>query len=849
MALDLRDASFLGPALPEPFVKLQLEEHLGKRKLLPRNAGSEGKDLRERWEVYRKSLRLLGEQGGDLRVASHVLEPLAERLSYSAFDREEEVATREGLEDGGWLFRGQAGEERLRAWAVPIGTDLDAPNRRGRAYRFSASRIAQRVLLAKGERAGLLTDGEDLRLLLCDPSGTESQIAVRLDRSGGWRAARDVPDSFRILLALASPAGLAALPDILDAARLSQATVTRKLRIQARRAVEGFIQAVIDEPRNAVWRRSWADPDVAARTLWKEGLVLVYRLLFVFKLESSPDPARAFSFASTSLWRNTYSPNTALGPLVRNLVDQGAGTAGFLEGGLRAVFRLFSQGMASSELRVSPLGGMLFGSEALPLLDGLAWGDEAVARLLDALLWTPGDGRSERERVHYGALDVEDLGRVYEALLELEPGIAAERMSRLRRSKLEVVVPAAQGERYRPVEAALLPEVDEAEEDGAEEDEAEGEEESAEETPHRGRKAPGKSPGQNRGISTVQWIEEIPAGRFFLRVGLGRKASGSYYTPHAFVRFLVEETLGPQLAERSPPAEPRPAAILSLKVLDPAMGSGHFLVEACRYLGTALYEACRLCDERALDEEARAEKAKDTAEKERHLERAAELRRRVEELPDPDDELIAYLPSRVLEGEAAGLSQRKAEALCRRLVAVHCLYGVDKNPLAVELAKLSLWLESHAEGLPLTFLDHRLACGDSLAGPFFEHLLKLPRSGDPVEGIYSQGLAPTLLRTAASCSTSIHASSSPPSWLGGTDAGPWTSAARSIFTTSSGFSRNVSRSDTHSSSSAERGASTSPSSSCEPRPTPMWPNAASTAAGRLARSAIASIFSSDASFT
>ena len=83
-----------------------------------------------------------------------------------------------------------------------------------------------------------------------------------------------------------------------------------------------------------------------------------------------------------------------------------------------------------------------------------------------------------------------------------------------------------------------------------------------------------------------------------------------------------------------------------------------------------------------------------------------------------------YLPSHSPEGELSGLSESRALALCRRLVAVHCLYGVDKNPLAVELAKLALWLESYAEGLPLTFMDHRLICGDSLTGPFFEHLLQ-----------------------------------------------------------------------------------------------------------------------------
>ncbi|HQP38985.1 MAG TPA: hypothetical protein PLI95_27560, partial [Polyangiaceae bacterium] len=110
------------------------------------------------------------------------------------------------------------------------------------------------------------------------------------------------------------------------------------------------------------------------------------------------------------------------------------------------------------------------------------------------------------------------------------------------------------------------------------------------------------------------------------------------------------------------------------------------------------------------------------------------------DLPDPNDELVAYLPSRILDADEGGLSQRKAMALCRRLVAVHCLYGVDKNPLAVELAKVSLWLESYAEGLPLTFLDHRLICGDSLTGPFVEHLFTFPGSGKPVETNMDAGL-------------------------------------------------------------------------------------------------------------
>ena len=192
-----------------------------------------------------------------------------------------------------------------------------------------------------------------------------------------------------------------------------------------------------------------------ADTLWEEGLVLVYRLLFILKLESAADPACAFSFASTSLWRRALSPNRALGPLVRRLLDHGHHTGAHVGGRTSSVFRMFRDGLSCSELSVTPLGGALFGAQATPLLDRLAWGERAVALLLDRLLWTTPKGRA-RERVHYGALDVEDLGRVYEALLELEPGITTAPMSRLRRAKLEVVLPAEQAARYRDAKPVRL---------------------------------------------------------------------------------------------------------------------------------------------------------------------------------------------------------------------------------------------------------------------------------------------------------------------------------------------------------------------------------------------------------
>ena len=701
MSLDLHECTASGPALPEAYLRFELAALLDKRGLLPQP----GRVFEQGWDTVRRQVRALGGAGGPLRVNNHIIAPLAPSLGYGAPQRQEPVATREGLEEGGWLLHAPGGR-RLRAWSVGTDSDLDAPHRSGRAYRFSQTRCASRVLLSAGEPAGLLTDGTELRLLLCDPARPASHFSIPLTGTGGWQEQSVAPDSYRVLLALAGPRGIAALPDILDAARLSQARVTKDLRIQARAAVEGFLQSVLDDPANAARLRRHTDRDRLARTLWHEGLVLVYRLLFILKLEGAADPSRAFSFASTALWRHALSPNQALGKLVRRHLDHGHETGRMLADGLRTVFKVFRDGLSCSELSVPPLGGALFSGISTPLLDSLSWREHAVALLLDRLLWTTPKGR-ERERIQYGPLDVEELGRVYEALLELEPGIAPQPMMRLRRAKLEVVVPAIQARRHRVTEAA----------------------------------EPDDEDLSDRG--SVVRKQDIAAGDFYLRVGLGRKATGSYYTPHEFVRCLVKETLGETVSARSPDEDPNPAGILSLKVVDPATGSGHFLVEACRFLGEALYAACRLCDTQATAAEEAAEHAAGN-ERARLLARAGTLRARVAELPDPDRALLAYLPSRAIEGGETGVSQSRALAICRRLVAVNCLYGVDRNPLAVELAKLSLWLESYAEGLPLTFLDHRLVQGDSLAGPFFAQLANLPVGGGQLDPLLARDVTTRL---------------------------------------------------------------------------------------------------------
>ena len=719
MSLDLSSIQFIGSAFPEPFVNFDLEKILNENKLLPKTAGQEKKQLHQMWSIYRRKLREVGLSSGPLRVKNCAIDPLVEILGYNNTEKAEKVLTRQGREDGGYLLKTFDDKSRLRVWTAPVGTDLESPIKRGHAYRFSFIKIAQRVLLACQERVGIITDGQELRILISDPSGTDSEVVIKLDTD--WKRSYHVTDSFRFLISIVSPNGVAFLPELLDKARLKQSAVTKELRVQARQAIEGFIQKILDDPENISTLDKYKDKDDLAKILWHEGLIIIYRLLFILKGEASSDPLKSFSFTGSTIWKNTFSPTVSLVHYVRKCLDENVNTGNFLEKGLKTIFYIFNEGVKSTELNIAPLNGALFGKDSAPFLSQLHWPEKACAYLLDKLLWTipqRGRNRTSRQRIHYGSLKISDLGNIYELLLELEPGIAQERMCRLRRAKLEVVVPYNQGEKY--LNDTL---------------------QKSTENPEVGIKYKEK----NNKKTNIKWIEEIRKGEYYLKTGLGKKSSGSYYTRESFVRFLVQETLGPKTEEISPKENPYPNRILGIKVLDPAMGSGHFLVEACSFMAEKLYEACRLCDEKAMKLEGKWEKEKDFKIKEKINKEINFWRDRILELPDPDDEMIRYLPSSAPESWRSGLSQNKALALCKRLIAVHCLYGVDSNLLAVELAKLSLWLETQSEGLPLTFLDHRLVRGDSITGPFFEHLLKNPGSQESLEGFFLVGIKEKLI--------------------------------------------------------------------------------------------------------
>ena len=159
--------------------------------------------------------------------------------------------------------------------------------------------------------------------------------------------------------------------------------------------------------------------------------------------------------------------------------------------------------------------------------------------------------------------------------------------------------------------------------------------------------------------------ELVPKGAIVLQPSEERRRSGSHYTPRDLTEPIVQTTLKPILdrLREGQRSLPRPEKILELKVCDPAIGSGAFLVEACRQLGDALVEAWHFYKE-------------------------------MPNVPPDEDELV----------------------FARRLVAQRCIYGVDKNPVAVDLAKVSLWLVTLAREHALTFVDHALRHGDSLVG-------------------------------------------------------------------------------------------------------------------------------------
>ncbi|WP_246541431.1 Eco57I restriction-modification methylase domain-containing protein [Roseibium polysiphoniae] len=379
-------------------------------------------------------------------------------------------------------------------------------------------------------------------------------------------------------------------------------------------------------------------------------------------LPSSTDPDL------NTLWEGSYSIKTlyqklqtdeALNP---DTMDERRGAWGQL----LAVFRIIFDG---HDHWVAKRGGKLFDPDAFPFLEGREKGtdrrdakvlpvsDGCILRILYDLMTVEARGFSGekiRERLSYRSLDVESIGSVYETVMGFTALRATEQMVALRDEKK---LPTFIG-----LETLLS-------------------EKSASRQKWLKDHSIKLSAKQNKAVKEAGSIEEllegfgsaideraspkgyaIGRGTPYLQPTEERRRSGSHYTPRSLTEPIVRHALEPAFERIGTNASPE--AVLALKVCDPACGSGAFLVEACRQLG------------------ARLEQAWDIHEAEKPA------------IPPDEDEATH----------------------ARRLVAQRCLYGVDRNPMAVDLARLSLWLATLAREHEFSFLDHTLKSGDSLVG-------------------------------------------------------------------------------------------------------------------------------------
>jgi hypothetical protein len=575
--------------------------------------------------------------------------------------------------------------------------DLDATQKLDGWASTAAERMV-RLCRATGCRLGLVTNGE--RWMLVDaPVGAVTTFASWYARI--WAQESVTLQAFVHLLSIRRffVDEAERLPALFDRSLKFQDEVTDALGEQVRRAVEVLIQSLdkADQDRDRELLRG-----VKETELYEAALMVMMRLVFLLSAEER---------GLLLLGDERYEANYALSTLrmqLRAESDELLERRWDAWSRLLAVFRAVYGGIEHENLRLPALGGSLFDPDRFPFLEGRARGSDwrtDIAKPLPidnrtVLLLLEAIQQFQGRTLSYRALDVEQIGYVYEGLLERTVKRTAEvtleldatknaqspwvtlaelesvrldgaaRLAELLQQRSGSSASRVRNDLNRPVDDALADRVLTA---------CHGD------TALRDRIKP-----FGHLVRTDPWGYPLvyPAGAFIVTTGSDRRETSTHYTPKSLTEAIVAETLAPTAYVGPAEGTPRgdwalksPAELLDLKICDPAMGSGAFLVQACRWLADRLVEAW-----------AQAEAQGRTVGVDG---RVAGTDANVEALPrDTEARTIA----------------------ARRLIAERCLYGVDLNPLAVELAKLSIWLVTLAKGRPFGFLDHNLRCGDSLLG-------------------------------------------------------------------------------------------------------------------------------------
>jgi len=461
------------------------------------------------------------------------------------------------------------------------------------------------------------------------------------------------------------------LPALLRRSREFQNSVSTRLQAQVLDALQELLDGLqrADRVTDGKLLAPWRDTDDHRQTVYHGLVTALLRTVFVLFAEE-----RRLLPLDAPLYRASYALTGLHARLVAAHERHGDGldTRFGAWAQMIALFRMLYRGADAREVpdgfAVPARKGELFDPARFPFLEGRTdvtahegpldlpkISDGVVHRVLDRLLVLDG------ERLKYSDLAVEQIGSVYEGIMGYTLEVAEDRSLRVRvgaagHGAVDVVIDL---QRFRSLSRKDFSK-HLTETLGLDLSDATKKLVEAAKTPDDVQAA----------LSTQRAFKKlhpIDPGWMYLQPGEERRRSGSHYTPRSLTAPIVEKTLRPVLAALG--EHPTPAQILSLRVCDPAMGSGAFLVEVCRQLAAA-------------------------------LEAAWAHHQCVPSVP-PDEDLHLH---------------------ARRRVAQRCLYGVDRNPLAVELARLSLWLETFARDHAFTFVDHCLRHGDSLVGASLEQV-------------------------------------------------------------------------------------------------------------------------------
>ena len=559
--------------------------------------------------------------------------------------------------------------ERLFLYRRPYDESLTTATR----HQLSPAEQAAALCRDRGVPVALLTNGACWVLVHARPGEPATIATFDADL---WLEERDLLRAFATLLRAPFVAA-GRLADLFAKSAEAQAEVTSTLGTQVRQAVELLVGELSRLDRESGGSLLGS---VKPRQIYRGALTVMMRLVFLLYAEE-----RRLLPVDSDLYADSYSVTSLYDQLQaeRNLNgDQVAGLRAAAWPRLLATFAAVYGGCEHDQMRIPPYGGGMFDPARYPWLDRVAVTDLVTAEILRSLVILQRRGGAA-ERLSYKGLDVEQIGHVYEGLLEYsclrvdEPylGLIGKLEPELKLADLEAAqsrddftgwlakqCAASVGSLDKALDKATI---DEPTLDAAcDNDKAL----SIRIWPLRGL--------LRRDLRDRPTV--YPAGSLIITVTGDRRATGTHYTPRKLADEIVRYTLEPLCynpgpADGAPPEDwqVRPAKeLLDLKVLDPAMGSAAFLVSACRYLSARVVEAW-----------------------------------------DRDG-----YPDKVLDALGSGYDRDDALLEARRVVAARCLYGVDRDDAAVELGKLSLWLVTLSKDKPFSFLDHALRPGDSLVG-------------------------------------------------------------------------------------------------------------------------------------